>query len=61
MAKFLSCREAGADCDFTACASTEDELFRKAADHARKDHNMSEISKEMQDKCRSVMRDVERC
>ena len=61
MAKFLSCRDAGADCDFTVCAGTEEELFLKAAEHARKDHNISEISKEMQDKVRSVIRDVERC
>jgi predicted small metal-binding protein len=43
------------------CADTEKELFDKAKEHARKVHNMSEISKDFYDKARSVIRDVERC
>ena len=57
----LNCRDVGADCDFTICAKTEDELFKKAKEHARKEHNMSEIPKDLYDKARSAIRDVERC
>ena len=61
MEKRLSCRDVGVDCDFFACGKTEDEVMQKAADHARTSHNMSEISKEVHDKVRSAIRDVERC
>ena len=61
MAKSLSCRDAGVDCDFVACADTEEEVLQKAADHGRADHNMIEIPKEIYDKARSIMRDVESC
>jgi predicted small metal-binding protein len=61
MEKRISCRDMGTDCDFVACAKTEEEVFRIGAEHGRTHHNMTEISKELQDKARSVMRDVERC
>ncbi len=61
MAKSISCREGGADCDFVACGDTEEEALQKAADHGRRDHNMDEIPKEMYDKARSIMRNVESC
>ncbi len=61
MAKSLSCRDVGADCDFTICAKTEGELLEKAKLHGKEAHNMSEISKDVQDKIRSSIRDVERC
>ena len=61
MAKSLSCRDAGADCDFVACADTEEEALQKAADHGRTVHNMDEIPKEIYDKARSIIRDVESC
>ncbi len=59
--KSVSCRDAGADCDFTICAKTEEELFQKAADHARKAHNMNEIPKDVQEKVRSAIREVQQC
>ncbi len=61
MEKRLSCKDLGSDCDFVACAKTEEELFRKIVKHARIDHNMTEIPKELQDKARSLIRDVEKC
>ena len=61
MEKRLGCRDAGADCDFVACGKTEEEVFQKAAEHARTDHNMKEIPKDLYDKGRSAMRDVEHC
>ena len=61
MNKRLSCRDVGADCDFVACGKTEEEVMQQAADHARKDHNMNEIPKDLRDKARSAIHDVERC
>ncbi len=61
MEKRLSCRDMGTDCDFVACAKTEEEVLRIGAEHARTHHNMTEIPKELQDKARSLIRDVEKC
>jgi len=61
MKKSLSCRDVGVDCDFTICAKTEDEIFEKAKQHAKEVHNMREIPKDLYDKARSAIRDVERC
>ena len=61
MEKRLNCRDAGADCDFSVCARTEEELFQKATEHARSFHNMNEIPKDLWDKARSAIRDVDRC
>ncbi len=61
MMKKLSCRDVGMDCDFTVCAKTEEELFRKGSEHGRTVHNMTEISKETEDKIRSAIREVEKC
>jgi len=57
MKKSLSCRDMGADCDYSVCAETEEEIFAKAAEHARTEHNVTEISEEMRDKARSVIRE----
>jgi len=61
MKKSLSCKDVGSDCDFVICGKTEDEIFKKAKEHARKAHNISEFSQEFKDKARSAIRDVERC
>jgi len=57
MKKSLSCRDVGVDCDYSVCADTEEEIFRQAAEHARKEHNVNEISQEMRDKVRSSIRE----
>lgn len=61
MAKKLTCRDAGVDCDFVACANTEEEIFQKASEHARQGHGMSEIPKDLYDKARAAIREVEQC
>ena len=57
MNKSLSCRDMGVDCDYSICAETEEEIFAKAAEHGRTEHNITEISDEMKDKARSVIRE----
>ncbi len=61
MMKSLSCRDVGADCDFTVCAKTEDEIFKKAEEHGKKEHGMREIPKDLYDKARLAIRNVDRC
>jgi predicted small metal-binding protein len=61
MEKRLSCKDVGSDCDFVICGKTEDEIFDQAKEHARKQHNMSELTQELKKKARSAIRDVERC
>ncbi len=61
MKKKLTCRDVGVDCDFVACGKTEEEVFQKAKEHGRTAHNMSEIPKELYDKARAAIRDVQKC
>lgn len=46
MKKILKCRDVGVDCDFTAEGKTEKEVLKKAAEHARKDHNIKRVTKD---------------
>ena len=56
MAKVVSCREVGVDCDFVARAETENELLEKCVEHARTAHNMQEIPPELVAKVRASIR-----
>ena len=46
MAKVLRCRDVGVDCDFAVHGETEDEVLKKAKEHARKDHGIKKTTKE---------------
>jgi AhpD family alkylhydroperoxidase len=56
----LSCRDVGVDCDFVARGRTEEEIFEKAAEHGRKEHDMKEISPELLEKARAAIHLVAR-
>jgi predicted small metal-binding protein len=43
MAKVLTCREVGLDCDFVARGNSEKEILSQAAAHAQKDHGFTSI------------------
>jgi predicted small metal-binding protein len=45
----------GADCDYVIRGKTEEEIFTKAAEHARTAHPMSEILKELLEKARTAI------
>jgi predicted small metal-binding protein len=47
----------GADCDYTICAKTEQEIFEKAKIHAKESHHLDEIPKELYDRARSAIRE----
>jgi predicted small metal-binding protein len=44
---FISCRNAGVDCDFVARASSMDELMQICAEHGARSHNMKGFGPEL--------------
>jgi predicted small metal-binding protein len=58
MAKILKCKDVGVDCDFVASGKTEEEVLKKAAEHARKDHNIKKVTKDYLDSWRKHIRTV---
>jgi predicted small metal-binding protein len=57
MAKILRCRDVGMDCDFEVRGGTEEEILKKATEHAHLAHNMKEITRESVEKVRASIRD----
>jgi predicted small metal-binding protein len=55
MSKVLRCREVGMDCDFEARGETENEVLAQAADHAHRDHGMTEIPDEVLTKVKAAI------
>ncbi len=56
MAKRLRCRDVGMNCDFEARGATDDEVLQKAAAHARRDHQMQELSPDLMARVRAAIR-----
>ena len=56
--KELRCRDVGENCDYVIRGKTEDEIFVKAAEHARIAHNMAEIPPEIRAKARAAIHAV---
>lgn len=56
MAKVLTCREVGMDCDFVARGDSEDEIMAQAAVHAQKDHGFETIPPEVIEKVKAAIR-----
>ena len=57
MAKILRCSDVGFQCDGVIRAETEEEVLKKAADHAKSEHNLEEISDEVVEKIRAAIQD----
>jgi predicted small metal-binding protein len=57
MAKVVHCRDVGFDCDGVVRAETEEEALKQVAAHAKTVHNLDEVTDEIVQKVRSVMRD----
>jgi len=57
MAKTVSCRDVGSDCDFVARGANEEEIMQQVSEHARIEHNMSEIPAEVRDRLHAAIRD----
>ena len=57
MTKVLKCRDVGLNCDFEARGKTEDEIMVQAAEHARRDHGMEGIPKEIVTAVKAAIRE----
>lgn len=57
--KKLTCRDIGVDCDVVFEADTDDEIMKKAADHAAAEHNLPSIPPYIEDKCRKAIKEIE--
>jgi predicted small metal-binding protein len=57
MAKVVTCRDVGVDCDFVARGQTEQEVLKKCAEHARSEHGMTELPADMAVKVKAAIRD----
>ncbi|MDF9796980.1 putative small metal-binding protein [Catalinimonas alkaloidigena] len=57
MEKVIHCRDLGFNCDGIIRAQTEKEALQLAADHAQKAHGLGEITPELEEKLKSVLRE----
>jgi predicted small metal-binding protein len=57
MAKTVSCKDVGVDCDFVMRGETAEDILQQAAEHAGIAHNMTEIPPEVAEKLRGAIRD----
>ena len=57
MARVVSCKDVGVDCDFVMRGETDQDILQQAAEHARTAHNMTEIPPEVAEKLRVAIRD----
>jgi predicted small metal-binding protein len=56
MGKILRCKDIGVDCDFVAQGKTEEEVLKKAAEHARKEHGIKRVTKDYIESWKKLMR-----
>ena len=57
MTKVLKCSDVKSGCDFEIRGNSEDEVMKKAAEHAKTAHNIQDILPELASKVRSAIRD----
>ena len=57
MGKTIHCKELGFECDGVVSAGSEEEVLKMAVEHARTVHGVSEMTSEMVEKVKSVIRD----
>ena len=58
MVKSISCADAGADCSWSTTAETEEELLNKVAAHAKEEHPDLEITPELVEKIKSIIKEI---
>ena len=56
--KEVRCADAGMACDFVAQAETEQELMQKVAAHAREKHGITQVTPELAEKVKKIVREV---
>jgi len=55
--KVLSCKDIGVNCAFQARGRTVDEVLKKASEHAKRDHDIKEVTKDYLDSWRPKVHD----
>jgi len=58
MAKSISCADAGADCNWSTTAETEEELMEKVAEHVKAEHKELQITPELVAKVKSIIKET---
>ena len=58
MVKVLKCKDVGVDCDFVASGKTEEDVLKKAAEHARKEHKIKKVTKDYLESWRKHIRNA---
>ena len=57
MEKVIRCRDVGFDCEGVIRAKSEEEALQMAAAHAKSAHGLTEVTPEVVEKIKSVMRE----
>lgn len=57
MARTLSCRDVGVDCDVIFTGDTDDNVMEQAREHAARVHGVSTIPPELEQKCQAAIKD----
>ena len=56
--KVLYCKDIGFDCGYVAKADSEQELLQQVADHAEKEHQLTDISDDVVEQVRAAIREA---
>ena len=59
MARTMSCKDVGPECDFVARGETDEEVMSQVAEHARTAHGMEEVPAELAAKAQAAIKDEE--
>jgi len=54
----LACKDVGLDCDYQVRGKTVNEVLKKAAAHAKKDHNVKKVTKDYLESWRTKVHDA---
>ena len=57
MAKVIYCKDFGSDCEFVSRGETEEQVLKVGAEHGKAVHGMTEVSPDMMEHARSLIRD----
>ena len=57
MSKQIACNDVVSGCDFTATATSEDELMKKVTRHAAEDHGVNEVTPDLAAKVKAAIKD----
>ena len=56
--KVLYCRDVGFDCGYVAQAQNEEELLQQVAEHAEREHQLTDLSEEVVAQVKAAIREA---